>query len=199
MPDWLINWLFVCRSIFLLAIMHGRCSAFVLYTLKDKRTKQKKKKRRRNGRGYTLLFYSKGSHNLLFWCLLLLHWTQVWQWWQQSISPASDAHDNNNNLATTTIITDNITKRSKLLSMAVKIQQILIIMQYFPNISNNSIQRDRACVCTALLIVDSITAVMLYSWCICYHCLIISKKRMDACDKSKGGGGKKQQIGLSIW
>jgi hypothetical protein len=104
------------------------------------------------------------------------------------MSPASDAHDNSNNLATTTIITDNITKRSKLLSMAVKIQQLLVIMQYLPNVSNNSAQRDRACVCTAVLIVDSITTALLYSWCICYHCVIISKKRVDACDNSKGGG-----------
>ena len=79
-------------------------------------------------------------------------------------------------------------KRSMLLSMAVKIQQLLIIMHYLPNISNNFGQRGRACMCTAVLIVDSITAAMFYSWCICYHCLIISKKRGNACDNSKGGG-----------
>ena len=72
--------------------------------------------------------------------------------------------------------------------MAVKIQQLLIIMQYLPNTSNNPAQRDRACVCTALLIVDSITAAVLYSCCICYLSLIILKKRMDTCDNSKGGG-----------
>ena len=61
-------------------------------------------------------------------------------------------------------------------------------MHYLPNISNNSSQADRACMCTAVLIVDSITAPMLYFWCICYYCLIISKKRVDAWDNSKGGG-----------
>lgn len=79
-------------------------------------------------------------------------------------------------------------KRSMLLSMAVKLQQLLIIMQYLQNTSNNPAQRDRACVCTALLIVDPITDAILYSGCICYLSLIILKKRMDTCDNSKGGG-----------
>jgi hypothetical protein len=43
-------------------------------------------------------------------------------------------------------------------------------------------------VCTALLIVDSITDAILYSGCICYLSLIILKKRMDTGDNSKGGG-----------
>jgi hypothetical protein len=67
-------------------------------------------------------------------------------------------------------------KRSKLLSMAVKIYPLLIIMQYLPNIGNNSTQGNRACVYTAVLVVDSIRAAMLYSCCICYYCLIISKR-----------------------
>lgn len=78
-------------------------------------------------------------------------------------------------------------KRSKLLSMAVKILPPLI-MQYLLNISNNSAQTNTVCVCTAVLIVDSITTAMLYSFCICYRCMIISKKRVDVCDNSKDGG-----------
>jgi hypothetical protein len=81
--------------------------------------------------------------------------------------------------------------------MAVKIQQLRIVMQYLPNTSNNPEERDRACVCTAVPIVDSITTAVLYSCCICYSYLIILKKRMDICDIVKVEG-KKQQVGLFI-
>ena len=60
--------------------------------------------------------------------------------------------------------------------MAVKMHELLIVTQYPPNTSNNHEERDIACVCTAVLIVDSITAAELYSCCICYRYLIILKK-----------------------
>jgi hypothetical protein len=72
--------------------------------------------------------------------------------------------------------------------MALKIQQLLIVMQYLPSTSNNPEERDKACVCTAVLMVDSINTAVLYSCCIRYPHLIILKKRMDAYDDSKGGG-----------
>lgn len=78
-------------------------------------------------------------------------------------------------------------KRLMLLSLAVKIQQLLIIMHYRPSTTNDPAHRYRVCVRTALPTVDSITSATLRSCCICFHCLIILTKRMDTYN-SKGGG-----------
>lgn len=72
--------------------------------------------------------------------------------------------------------------------MALKIRQLLIIMQYLPNIGDNPVYTYRTCMYTSALMIDStivgVPLLLLYLLPL-PHCL---KKRMDTCNNSKDGG-----------
>ncbi len=99
---------------------------------------------------------------------------------------------NNNNVTTTAIITaNNIQERLKLLSISVKIQQLLIIMQYLSDIGDNPVHTYGACMYTSVLMTDSAIAA-------CRNASIIivvfvthaslSQKILDTCNNRKDGG-----------
>jgi hypothetical protein len=81
-------------------------------------------------------------------------------------------------------------ERSKLLSMAAKIQQLLMIMQILPNISNNPVHTNRPLhVHSSINDIDSTIAARSYILVILFVTTSsLSQKRMDACNNSKDGG-----------
>src|SRR5215211_3981704 len=92
-------------------------------------------------------------------------------------------------LSTTTIITDNNAKKINVIIFGGE-NTIATNNNALPpkRTTNDPAKKYRVCVCTALPTVDSITTATLHSCCICFHCLIVLKKRMGTCDNSKGGG-----------
>jgi hypothetical protein len=81
--------------------------------------------------------------------------------------------------------------------MAVKIQ-LPLIMQYLMNIGNNSAQTDTACLCTAVLIVDSITPLPCSILFVFGTVAGLSQKREWTFVILSKMEVKKQQVGLSI-